>query len=84
MTEHEKTIKLLKAFHEMDLLNKPFALFIHPEDYTTLMKHQDLVPGALDRYEIIQDDAMEKGGIVIINRKEMESWLRPSLKGDKT
>lgn len=65
-----------EAFHKMEIALKPYALFIHPEDHKKIKRWQDeFCPGALDRYEIIENEAMTQGKVAIIDREEMESWL---------
>ena len=71
--------KISDAFHEMELLEKPFALFIHPNDYRK-MQEAGVPEEALEKYKIIETTWMDQGKVLIVKRREMESWF---LKTDK-
>lgn len=62
------------ALHKMELLEKPFALFIHPNDYQK-MQEVGVPEEALRPYKIIETTSMDQGKVVIVKRREMESWF---------
>jgi len=66
--------KIKDALHEMELLEKPFALFIHPNDYQK-MQEAGVPEEVLRQYKIIETPLMVQGKVIIVNRKEMESWF---------
>lgn len=66
--------KIKNALHKMELLEKPFALFIHPNDYQKMQK-VGVPEEVLRQYKIIETPLMVQGKVVIVNRKEMESWF---------
>lgn len=72
--EVELVRKIKDALHEIELLEKPFALFIHPNDYRK-MQEVGVPEEVLRQYKIIETPLMVQGKVVIVNRKEMESWF---------
>lgn len=76
--ETENRIELAKkikgALHEMELLEKPFALFIHPNDYRK-MQEIGVPEEVLRHYKIIETSWMDQGKALVVKRREMESWF---------
>ena len=66
--------KIKDALHEMELLEKPFALFIHPNDYQK-MQEAGVPEEALRQYKIIETPWMDQGKVFVVKRREMESWI---------
>lgn len=66
--------KIEDALHEMELLEKPFALFIHPNDYQK-MQEVGVPEEALRPYKIIETTWMDQGKVLVVKRREMESWF---------
>lgn len=66
--------KIKDALHEMELLEKPFALFIHPNDYRK-MQEVGVPEEALRQYKIIETLRMDQGKVLVVKRREMESWI---------
>ena len=66
--------KIKDALHEIELLEKPFVLFIHPNDYRK-MQEVGVIEEVLRPYKIIETTSMDQGKVVIVRRREMESWL---------
>lgn len=66
--------KIEEALHEMELLEKPFALFIHPNDYRK-MQEVGVPEEVLRPYKIIETTWMNQGKVLIVKRREMESWF---------
>lgn len=65
--------KIKDALHEIELLEKPFALFIHPNDYRKIQE-VGVPEEALRPYKVIETPLIPQGKAVIVERKEMESW----------
>ena len=65
--------KIEEALHEMELLEKPFALFIHPNDYQK-MQEVGVPEETLRQCKIIETTWADQGKVVIVKRREMESW----------
>lgn len=72
--EVEQVRKIKDALHEMELLEKPFALFIHPNDYQK-MQEVGVPEEALRRYKIVETPWMDQGKVLVVKRREMESWI---------
>lgn len=72
--EVELARKIKDALHEMELLEKPFALFIHPNDYRK-MQEVGVPEEALRQYKIIETLWMDQGKVLVVKRREMESWF---------
>lgn len=72
--EVELARKIKDALHEMELLEKPFALFIHPNDYRK-MQEVGVPEEALRQYKIIETLWMDQGKVLVVKRREMESWI---------
>ena len=66
--------KIKDALHEMELLEKSFALFIHPNDYQK-MQEVGVPEEALRQYKIIETLWMDQGKVLVVKRREMESWI---------
>lgn len=66
--------KIKDALHKMELLEKPFALFIHPNDYQKIQE-VGVPEEALRPYKIIETTIMDQGKVIIVERREMESWF---------
>lgn len=66
--------KIKDALHEIELLEKPLVLFIHPNDYQK-MQEVEVLEEVLRPYKIIETTSMDQGKVVIVRRREMESWL---------
>ena len=66
--------KIKDALHEIELLEKPLVLFIHPNDYQK-MQEVEVSEEVLRPYKIIETTSMDQGKVVIVRRREMESWL---------
>ena len=62
------------ALHEIELLEKPLVLFIHSNDYQK-MQEVEVLEEVLRPYKIIETTSMDQGKVVIVRRREMESWL---------
>lgn len=72
--EVELVRKIKDALHEIELLEKPFLLFIHPNDYQK-MQEVGVPEEVLRRYKIIETPLIPQGKAAILKRKEMESWF---------
>ena|GEM_PF-4782611 len=66
--------KIKDALHEIELIEKPFALFIHPNDYRK-MKEVGLPEEYLRQCKIIEAPRMDQGKVLLVKRKEMEAWF---------
>lgn len=66
--------KIKDALHEIELLERPIALFIHPNDYRK-MQEVGVPEEVLRPYKIIETTSMDQGKVVIVKRREMESWI---------
>lgn len=71
--EVELIRKIKDALREIELIEKPFALYIHPNDYQK-MQEVGVPEEALREYEIIETTMMDQGKVLIVKRKEMLSW----------
>lgn len=76
-----KTIveEIKKAIHTVDLVNRPYAVFLNPEDYEKILK---AMPDAQERVVLIPDEIIEKGKAYQFDRKELEKWGWGLTKGD--
>ena len=76
-----KTIveELKKAIHTVDLMNRPYAVFLNPEDYKKVL---EAMPDAQERVVLIPDEIIEKGKAYQFDRKELEKWGWGLAKGD--
>ena len=64
------TIEQIKqALHDIDLIMRPKALFIHPKDYR---KAIEAIPDLEQRVEIIKTEYVGLGGAILIDRKVLE------------
>lgn len=66
--------KIKDALHEIELLEKPFVLFIHPNDYQE-MQEVGVPEGVLRQCKIIEAPKMDQGKVLIVERKDMKAWI---------
>lgn len=66
--------KIKDALREIELLEKPFALFIHPNDYQK-MQEVGAPEETLRQCKIIEAPRMDQGKVLLVERKEMKAWL---------
>lgn len=71
--------EIKKAIHTVDLVNRPYAVFLNPEDYEKILK---AMPDAQERVVLIPDELIEKGKAYQFDRKELEKWGWGLTKGD--
>lgn len=71
--------ELKKAIHTVDLVNRPYAVFLNPEDYKKVL---EAMPDAQERVVLIPDELVEKGKAYQFDRKELEKWGWGLSKGD--
>lgn len=71
--------EIKKAIHTVDLVNRPYAVFLNPEDYEKILK---AMPDAQDKVVLISSEAIEKGQAIQFDRVELEKWGWGLTKGD--
>ncbi|MBP5421248.1 MAG: hypothetical protein J6Y78_02270 [Paludibacteraceae bacterium] len=71
--------EIKKAIHTVDLVNRPYAVFLNPKDYEKILK---VMPDAQERVVLIPDELIEKGKAYQFDRKELEKWGWGLTKGD--
>ena len=63
---------------KMDLLTKPYAVFVNPAD-------NEIIEAALKQiderklYKVYEDECVEKGQVVLMDRNKLEEWKRPKI-----
>lgn len=65
--------ELEEAIHKVDLVLRPYALFVHPleeEKYKQVLKDA----GVEDKVLLRTDNCIEAGKAVAIDRKKLEEW----------
>lgn len=63
---------------KMDLLTKPYAVFVNPADKKTIeaaLKQID--EGKL--YKVCEGEFVEKGQAILIDRNKLEEWKKPII-----
>lgn len=72
-----KTIveEIKKAIHTVDLANRPYAVFLNPEDYEKILK---AMPDAQNQVVLIPNEVIEKGKAYQIKREKLEKlwWFQ--------
>ena len=69
------TVEEIKAaIHRMDLLMRPYVVFMHQGDYATV---KELYPDFEKDYQVEITELIEKGKCLLMNRKDLEPWLEP-------
>ena len=69
---------LEQIIHNIDLLEHPFALFVHPSQEAQIRDTlRDMC--VLDRFVINVTQAVEEGKIIVVKRKELEEWSMPRI-----
>lgn len=71
--------EITKALHTVDLVNRPYAVLLNPEDYEKILK---AMPDAQERVVLIPDELIEKGKAYQFDRKELEKRGWGLTKGD--
>ena len=76
-----KTIveEIKKAIHTVDLVNRPYVVFLNPEDYKKVL---EAMPDAQERVVLVPNELIEKGKAYQFDRKELEKWGWGLTKGD--
>lgn len=67
--------EIKKAIHTVDLVNRPYAVFLNPEDYEKILK---AMPDAQERVVLVPNEAIEKGKAFQIDREKLEKlwWFQ--------
>ena len=67
--------EIKKAIHTVDLVNRPYAVFLNPEDYEKILK---VMPDAQERVVLVPNEAIEKGKAFQIEREKLEKlwWFQ--------
>ena len=67
--------EIKKAIHTVDLVNRPYAVFLNPEDYEKILK---AMPDAQERVVLVPNEAIEKGKAFQIEREKLEKlwWFQ--------
>lgn len=59
------------AIHRMDLLMRPYVVFMHPDNYEDI---KAMFPNFEDDYQVEVIDWIEKDRCFLMKREELESW----------
>ena len=63
---------------KMDLLTKPYAVFVNPADKKTIEAALNSIDeGKL--YKVCETEYVEKGQVVLMDRNKLEEWKRPKI-----
>lgn len=64
-----------KAIHTVDLVNRPYAVFLNPEDYEKILES---MPDAQEKVVLIPNEVIEKGKAYQIEREKLEKlwWFQ--------
>lgn len=67
--------EIKKAIHTVDLVNRPYAVFLNPEDYKKVL---EAMPDAQERVVLVPDEVIEKGKAFQIEREKLEKlwWFQ--------
>lgn len=67
--------EIKKAIHTVDLANRPYVVFLNPEDYEKILK---AMPDAQERVVLVPNEAIEKGKAFQIEREKLEKlwWFQ--------
>lgn len=60
-----------EAIHRMDLLMRPYVVFMSPENYEAV---KAMFPNFEDEYQVQTVEWLEKDKCILIPRKELEEW----------
>lgn len=64
-----------EAVHKIDLIKRPYAMFINPRNKDQIEKVKREFPDLMEAYVIIEAQGVKEGDIVVVEREEMEGWL---------
>lgn len=67
--------EIKKAIHTVDLVNRPYAVFLNPEDYKKVL---EAMPDAQERVVLVPNEVIEKGKAFQIEREKLEKlwWFQ--------
>lgn len=71
--------EIKKAIHTVDLANRPYVVFLNPEDYKKVL---EAMPDAQERVVLVPLEYIEKGKAYQFDRVELEKWGWGLTKGD--
>ena len=61
--------QIREALHKIDLMLRPQIIFIHPDDYATVMRE---ISDIQERVVLVPTKAIDKGCAVLMDRKWLE------------
>lgn len=61
--------QIQQALNKIDLILRPQILFLHPDDYKTVLQ---AIPDLEERVRIVDTKAIDKGHAVLMDRKWLE------------
>lgn len=67
-----------RAIHRVDLLMRPYVVFMHPDDYENIVA---MYPDFETDYQVEKVAWQEKGKCVLMKREELEKWAKPRFDG---
>ena len=71
------TEELLKdALNKLDLINRPNIIFVNPKDKDFLFT---AIPNISEMAVVEEYEGVEKGKLVVVDRKEFEKWVKPRV-----
>lgn len=74
-TTNNPTVDDIKqAIHKVDLINRPYIAFLHPDDAETV---KAILPRIEEEVVIQPTSYVERGKGVAIKREDLESWAAP-------
>lgn len=67
--------EIKKAIHTVDLVNRPYAVFLNPEDHKKVL---EAMPDAQERVVLVPNEVIEKGKAFQIKREKLEKlwWFQ--------
>ena len=78
MSSVTKIEDIKEAIHRMDLLVRPYVVFMHPDMYEEVKK---IYPNMEEEYQVEVFPWLDKDKAYLMKREELEEWAKPRFYG---